>query len=100
MRECLYLLFKKILIASLTILALVYVAYLLLSANFDMYPTENAIKTTITENIYTNGYVIRDESILTNNTNGVLSYSCENGEEVLTLERLFSFAQMFSTSFL
>ena len=76
------LLFKKILIASLTILALVYVAYLLLSANFDMYPTENAIKTTITENIYTNGYVIRDESILTNNTNGVLSYSCENGEEV------------------
>ena len=36
------LLFKRILVASLTILALIYVAYLFISANFDMYPTENA----------------------------------------------------------
>lgn len=76
------LLFKKILIAFLTVLALIYVAYLLLSANFNMYPTENAVRTTITEKIYTNGYIIRDETILKNNTNGIVSYSCENGEEV------------------
>lgn len=76
------LLFKRILIAAITVLALIYVAYLLLSANFKMYPTENAIQTTITENIFTNGYIIRDEAIIQNNTNGVLSYSCSNGEEV------------------
>ncbi len=76
------LLFKKILIAFLTVLALIYVAYLLLSANFNMYPTENAVKTTITDKIYTNGYIIRDETIIQNNSNGVLSYSCSNGEEV------------------
>ncbi len=76
------LLFKKILIAFLTVLALIYVAYLLLSANFNMYPTENAVRTTITDKIYTNGYIIRDETIIQNNSNGVLSYSCSNGEEV------------------
>ena len=76
------LLFKKILIAFLTVLALIYVAYLLLSANFNMYPTENAVKTTITDKIYTNGYIIRDETIIQNSSNGVLSYSCSNGEEV------------------
>ena len=37
------LLFKRILVAALTILALIYVTYLLISANFDMYPTENAV---------------------------------------------------------
>ena len=45
------LLFKRILVAALTILAVVYVTYLLISANFDMYPTENAIKTTVTRTI-------------------------------------------------
>ena len=76
------LLFKKILIAFLTVLALIYVVYLLLSANFNMYPTENAVRTTITEKIYSNGFIIRDETIIPNNSNGVLSYSCANGEEV------------------
>lgn len=76
------LLFKRILVAALTILALIYVTYLLISANFDMYPTENAVQTTITHTINTNGFIIRDETIITNNTNGVLSYSCSNGEAV------------------
>ena len=76
------LLFKKILIAFLTVLALIYVVYLLLSANINMYPTENAVRTTITEKIYSNGFIIRDETIIPNNSNGVLSYSCANGEEV------------------
>ena len=37
------LLFKRILVFALTALAVIYVAYLLISANFDMYPTENAV---------------------------------------------------------
>lgn len=76
------LLFKRILVAALTILALIYVTYLLISANFDMYPTENAVQTTITHTINTNGFIIRDETIISNNTNGVLSYSYSNGEAV------------------
>ena len=43
------LLFKRILVAALTVLAVVYVAYLLISANFDMYPTENAVMVTVTD---------------------------------------------------
>ena len=77
------LLFKRILVAALTVLALVYVGYLLISANFDMYPTENAVQTTVTDKIYSNAFVIRDEKIIKNNTSGVLSYSCADGEEVM-----------------
>ncbi len=76
------LLFKRILVTALSVLAVVYVAYLLISANFDMYPTENAVQTIVTDKIYTNAFIIRDESILMSNTSGVLSYSCSDGEEV------------------
>ena len=76
------LLFKRILVAALTVLAIVYVAYLLISANFDMYPTENAVLTTVTDKIYSNGFIIRDETIIPNNTNGVLSFSCSDGDAV------------------
>ena len=76
------LLFKRILVAALTLLALVYVAYLLISANFNMYPTENAVQATVTDRILTNAYIIRDEHIIENNSEGVLSYSVSNGEAV------------------
>lgn len=76
------LLFKRILVAALTILAVVYVAYLLISANFDMYPTENAVQATVTDKIYSNGFIIRDENIIQNTSNGVLSYSLLDGDTV------------------
>lgn len=76
------LLFKRILVAALTVLALVYVAYLLISANFDMYPTENAVRVTVTDNIFSNGFIIRDETIIPKDSSGILSYSCANGDTV------------------
>lgn len=76
------LLFKRILVAALTVLALVYVTYLLLRSNFDMYPTENAVATTVTATIGTNGFIIRDETVIQNDTSGVLSYTVSNGEAV------------------
>lgn len=76
------LLFKRILVAALTILALIYVAYLLLSSQFNMYPTENAVRTTVTDTIYSNGFIIRDENIIPKDTKGILSYSCANGDTV------------------
>lgn len=76
------LLFKRILVAALIILALVYVAYLLLSSHFNMYPTENAVRTTATDTIYSNGFIIRDETIIPKSSKGILSYSCANGDTV------------------
>ncbi|MEE1319692.1 MAG: HlyD family efflux transporter periplasmic adaptor subunit [Ruminococcus sp.] len=76
------LLFKRILVTALSVLAIVYVAYLLISANFNMYPTENAVQVTVTDKIFTNAFIIRDETILSNNTSGVLSYSYSDGEQV------------------
>ena len=76
------LLFKRILVAALTVLVLIYVTYRLISANFDMYPTENAVQATVTDSISTDGFVIRDEKIITNDSNGVLSYSVSDGDNV------------------
>ena len=76
------LLFKRILVAALTILALVYVTYLLISANFDMYPTENAVLTTVTDTISTDGFIIREETVINDDSNGILSYSVSNGSAV------------------
>lgn len=76
------LLFKRILVAALTILALIYVAYLLLSSQFNMYPTENAVRATVTDTIYSNGFILRDEIIVKKDTGGILSYSCANGDTV------------------
>ena len=67
------LLFKRILVAALTLLALIYVAYLLISANFNMYPTENAVQVTMTDRIFSNAFIVRDEKIIQNNSEGVLS---------------------------
>ena len=61
------LLFRRILVAGLTALAIIYVVYLLLSANFNVVPTENAEQVTVTDKIYSNGYIIRNETYINNN---------------------------------
>lgn len=76
------LLFRRILITAISILAVIYVAYLLISTNFKIYPTENVVQATVTDKIYTNGFIIRDETIINNNTSGVLSFSVSDSEEV------------------
>lgn len=76
------LLFRRILIAVLSVLALIYVVYLLVSSNFDMYPTENAVPVTVTDTIYSDGFIIRDETVINNTSSGVLSYSLSDGEAV------------------
>lgn len=76
------LLFRRILMIALSVLAVVYAAYLLISTNFKMYPTENAVQTTVSDKIYSNGFIIRDENIIRNNTTGVLSYTVHDGDEV------------------
>lgn len=76
------LLFRRILVAGLTALAIIYVVYLLLSANFNVVPTENAEQVTVTDKIYSNGYIIRDETYVKNTSGGVVSYNVDDGDEV------------------
>ena len=76
------LLFKRILITAISVLAVIYVAYLLISANFNIYPTENAAETTVTDKIYSNAFIIRDETVINNDSNGVLSYTVDDGDAV------------------
>lgn len=88
------LLFRRILMIALSVLAVVYAAYLLISTNFKMYPTENAVQTTVTDKIYSNGFIIRDENMIQNNTSGVLSYTVHDGDEVKAGEKLQNRMQM------
>lgn len=88
------LLFKRILIAVLSILAVVYVVYLLVSSNFDMYPTENAVQVTVNDTIHSNGFIIRDEIVIENSSRGVLSYSLSDGEAVKSSGEI---AKIYST---
>lgn len=76
------LLFKRILVAAMTVLALVYAVYLLFSANFSMLPIENAVETTITDKIFSNAVIIRDENYILNRSDGVLSFSVDDGDAV------------------
>lgn len=88
------LLFRKILVAGLTALAIIYVVYLLLSANFNVVPTENAEQVTVTDKIYSNGYIIRDETYVNNDSGGVVSYNVDDGDEV---KKGGSVASVYST---
>ncbi len=76
------LLFRRILVAVLTVLAVVYVVYLLVSSNFEMYVTENAVEETVIDTIHSDGFIIRDETVIDIPSTGVLSYSLSNGEAV------------------
>jgi hypothetical protein len=76
------LLFRRILVTVLSLLAIIYAVYLIVSANFDMYTTENAVEVTVTNTIYSDGFIIRDESLINNSSQGVLSYSLNDGDSV------------------
>lgn len=76
------LLFKRILMAAMTVLSLVYLTYLLIGANFSMLPVENAVETTITDKIFSNAVIIRNENYIQNKSGGVLSFSVDDGDAV------------------
>lgn len=76
------LLFKRVLLGVLTALIVVYVIYLFVSANFDVIQTENAISMTVTDTIYTDGYIVRNEEYIFNNANGCIAYELDDGDEV------------------
>ncbi len=76
------LLFKRILLGVLTALIVVYVVYLFVSANFNVIQTENAIEMSVTDKIYSSGFIVRNEEYITNSASGCISYELDNGDEV------------------
>ncbi len=76
------LLFKRILVGALTALILIYVIYLFFSANFNVIQTENAVQVTVTDKIYSEGIIIRNEEFIENETKGYVTYEIADGADI------------------
>lgn len=77
------LLFKRIIIGLLSVCIVTYIVYLLVSANFvNAVQTEEAASTTISDVIHAKTFIIRDESYVTNNASGVMSYKVDDGDDI------------------
>ena len=77
------LLFKRIIIGLLSILILSYIGYLLISSNITKaVDVEEAVSNTVSDVIHTEGYIIRDENYITNDSDGVLSYDVTDGDKI------------------
>lgn len=76
------LLFKRILLGALTALILIYVIYLFVSANFNVIQTENATQMTVTDKIYSRGFIVRNEEYIKNTSEGYIAYELNDGDDV------------------
>ncbi len=74
---------RRIIIALLSVLLLVYVIYLISNASFQNIRTEAATYSTMTEALDVEGYFIRDENVIASKTlGGVISYMADDSEKV------------------
>lgn len=73
---------KKIGISVACFLIIMYLAYLFYTANFSMVQTETAYMSSYADSIYSTGYVVRNETLIKNETQGVVSYEFEDGGKV------------------
>lgn len=76
-------LFKRIIIGVISALILIYVIYLFVSINFDSMQLEYANHMEVTDGINTTGFVIRNETYVTNTADGVVYYQTKDGEKIL-----------------
>ena len=77
------LLFKRIIIAVLSILIISYIVYLIASSNISKtVETEEAVNTSIADVIHADCFVVRNEEYIINDTDGVLSYNVNNGDDI------------------
>ena len=77
------LLFKRIIIGILSVLIVSYIVYLIVSANFvNAVQTEEAVSTTVSDEIHTKAFIVREESYVKRDSGGVLSYNIDDGDDV------------------
>lgn len=77
------LLFKRIIFGLLTLLIISYIVYLFANSNFaKSVETEEAVSNTVSDVIHSDAFIVRDETYVTNNEIGVLSYTVSDGDNV------------------
>lgn len=80
---------RRIIIALLSVLLLVYVIYLISNTSFQNIRTEAATYSTMTEALDVEGYFIRDENVIASKTlGGVISYMTDDSEKVAKGEKV------------
>lgn len=86
---------KKIIIALITVLFLVYLVYIIIDANFNSIKTETATEMTVSDSISVSGYFIRDENVLQYKGDGVISYTVSESAKVANKETV---AEVFKSA--
>lgn len=77
------LLFKRIIIAILSVLIIAYIAYLIVSSNITKaVDVEDAVYNVVSDVINTEGYIIRKENYINDTGSGVLSFNVNDGENI------------------
>lgn len=73
---------KKIVISVACFLIICYLAFLFYNANFSMVQTQTVALSSYADSIYSTGYVVRNETLITNDTQGIVSYEFDDGGKV------------------
>lgn len=73
---------KKIIFVLTLILVLVYVGYQIYVSNFAKVKTHPATYTSLSDSIQTESFAVRDEALINNISDGIMSYLLEDGEKV------------------
>lgn len=73
---------RKIGATSLGVLLLIYIGYQVFMANYKGLATETAMYAEMSDSIQADGWAARNEEILTDSQNGVLSFNVSDGEKV------------------
>lgn len=73
---------RAVVATVLSLFVLCYVGYHVFNGNRNTFNTEIAVVTDYAQNITVNGWIVRSEQTLTNNSKGYLSYVVEEGEKM------------------
>lgn len=73
---------RKVIMTVLTLLVISYVIYVICRTSFTQVKTVTAKESTAYQSITTDCYIIRDETLIEYNGDGVISYNIEDGEKV------------------
>ena len=75
---------KRIIISAICIFIIIYVIYVFISSVFDLngVDTEVATQITATDSLYKDAIIVRNEKLVKNSTDGIISFSCDDGDKV------------------
>ena len=81
---------KRVLFALIAIFIIIYVIYVFISSVFDVdgIETEIATEITATDTLYKDAIIIRNEKLIKNDTEGIISYTSADGDKVAKGEQV------------